>query len=238
MGIKERHERERETVRQAILDAARDLFVTEGYQHVSIRKIAERIEYSPAAIYSYFEGKDDIFFALAEDGFRLMHGMAVGAAPPGAPAIDTLRSILLSLFHFSQQHPEHYNLMFIDRSVPRIRAHYERFRFLVEMKQTAALVVDRCIAEGALPAGLDGMSVFRVLVAAVHGASAVSVCDRLGPGESAEALARDAVSLALRGLAAGEPLTFQACSPPQCLSSDDLPAVASSVTTSPSEVTT
>ena len=72
MGIKERQERDREAVRRAILDAARDLFVTEGYQNVSIRKIAERIEYSPAAIYGYFASKDDIFFALAEEGFRLL----------------------------------------------------------------------------------------------------------------------------------------------------------------------
>ena len=72
MGIKERQERDREAVRRAILDAARELFVTEGYQNVSIRKIAERIEYSPAAIYGYFPSKDDIFFALAEEGFRLL----------------------------------------------------------------------------------------------------------------------------------------------------------------------
>ncbi len=76
MGIKERQERDREAVRRAILDAARELFVAEGYQNVSIRKIAERIEYSPAAIYSYFPSKDDIFFALAEEGFRLLGGPA------------------------------------------------------------------------------------------------------------------------------------------------------------------
>jgi AcrR family transcriptional regulator len=52
MGIRERQDRERQAVRHAILEAARDLFVAEGYRNVSIRKIAERIEYSPAAIYS------------------------------------------------------------------------------------------------------------------------------------------------------------------------------------------
>ena len=54
MGIRERQDRERHAVREAILTSARDLFVAEGYAQVSIRKIAERIEYSPAAIYSYF----------------------------------------------------------------------------------------------------------------------------------------------------------------------------------------
>jgi AcrR family transcriptional regulator len=75
LGVKERQEREREAVSRSILDAARDLFVAEGYHNVSIRKIAERIEYSPAAIYGYFPSKDDIFFALAEEGFRTLLAM-------------------------------------------------------------------------------------------------------------------------------------------------------------------
>src|SRR5213592_2311923 len=85
MGIKERQERDREAVRRAILDAARELFVVEGYSNVSIRKIAERIEYSPAAIYSYFPCKDDIFFALAEEGFRLL-GDPAGASTALEPS--------------------------------------------------------------------------------------------------------------------------------------------------------
>ena len=68
MGTKERQDRERQAVTASILNAARDLFVAEGYQSVSIRRIAERIEYSPAAIYSYYAGKDDIFLALAAEG--------------------------------------------------------------------------------------------------------------------------------------------------------------------------
>ena len=68
MGIKERHERDREAVRRSILDAARELFVSEGYRNVSIRKIAEKIEYSPAALYGYFPSKDDIFYALEHLG--------------------------------------------------------------------------------------------------------------------------------------------------------------------------
>src|SRR5436190_938449 len=81
MGIKERQERDREAVRRAILDAARDLFVSEGYNNVSMRKIAERIEYSPASIYSYFPSKDDIFFERAEEGFRLLSDPARAGRP-------------------------------------------------------------------------------------------------------------------------------------------------------------
>ena len=99
MGVKERQEREREAVSRAILDAARDLFVAEGYRNVSIRKIAERIEYSPAAIYSYFPSKDDIFFALAEEGFRVLLDSSAATRPREDDAkpdpVDAIRSALM-----------------------------------------------------------------------------------------------------------------------------------------------
>src|SRR5579864_4806115 len=103
MGIKERQERDREAVQRAILDAARDLFVAEGFRNVSIRKIAERIEYSPAAIYGYFPSKDDIFFALAEEGSRLLGdpGSADARDELGAlEPLERLRVIFTRLHRF------------------------------------------------------------------------------------------------------------------------------------------
>src|ERR1041385_8259932 len=117
MGIKERHERDRESVRRAILDAARELFVAEGFPNVSIRKIAERIEYSPAAIYGYFPSKDDIFFALAEEGFHLLgdpyaeeHRRQRESLKP----LERIRAIFWRVYEFSRQHPQYFELMFVD----------------------------------------------------------------------------------------------------------------------------
>ena len=138
MGVKERQEREREAVSRAILDAARDLFVAEGYQNVSIRKIADRIEYSPAAIYSYFPSKDDIFFALAEDGFRLLFAPECpgeAAIAETSEPIDGVRAAFWHFYRFSRTHPEYFALMFVDRSVPRISQPGERFAFLSSMKE-------------------------------------------------------------------------------------------------------
>ena len=132
MGLKERQERDREAVSRAILDAARDLFVAEGYQNVSMRKIAERIEYSPAAIYGYFPSKDDIFFALAEEGFRLLIGQTSLERPPPGPTsilLDCIRQALMRVYEFSKSHPEYFALMFLDRSVPRISKGLAAVRF-------------------------------------------------------------------------------------------------------------
>src|SRR5829696_1177449 len=146
LGVKERQEREREATARAILDAARELFVAEGYQEVSIRKIAEKIEYSPAAIYSYFASKDDIFFALAEEGFRLL--FSYGASPrPSAPGdpLDTLRAMFWRYYEFSREHPEYFALMFIDRSVPRISRDWERFGFVGDAKHDMLARIQKAI---------------------------------------------------------------------------------------------
>jgi AcrR family transcriptional regulator len=213
LGVKERHEREREAVARAILDAARELFVAEGYQNVSIRKIAEKIEYSPAAIYGYFASKDDIFLALAEEGFRLL--FAGGWDPePETPSLDTLRAGLMRFYEFSKTHPEYYALMFVDRSVPKISHDWNRFGFVRDMRQTMASAVQSLVAAGDFPAGTDAHSVFRILVAAVHGVALMRLAERLAPGEDADALARDTLEACLTGLRAGITHSFQ---PKKCI---------------------
>ena len=189
---------------RSILDAARELFVTHGYHEVSIRKIADRIEYSPAAIYGYFPSKDDIFFALAEEGFRLLFSYAhcIETAPDDDPA-DTLRRIFWRYYEFSKEHPEYFALMFLDRSVPRIRDHWDRFGFVGEMKHDMVGRIQQAVAAGACPADTPAHTVFRLLLTAAHGAAALRLCDRLAPGEDGDALARASIDAALLGLKAG-----------------------------------
>ena len=201
MGIKERHERDREAVRRAILDAARDLFVSEGYENVSMRKIAERIEYSPAAIYSYFPSKDEIFIALAEEGVRLLADCSA-ESPEGLPAIDRLRSIVLRLYRFSERHPQYFALMFVDRTVPRICREYERFAFAREMRQELTAELEHAAAEGVLPRTNSGPAVFRILTMGVLGVAVMRLSGRLTP-EHAEALVNDVLTVALAGLKTG-----------------------------------
>jgi AcrR family transcriptional regulator len=209
MGIKERQERDREAVRRAILDAARELFVDEGYQNVSIRKIAERIEYSPAAIYSYFPSKDDIFFALAEEGFRLL-GNPVEPASQGADPLDRIRRIFWRLYEFSREHPQYFALMFVDRSVPRITREYERFAFIRDMRSHIIAQIQHGIDAKRLPANVDPGVAFRLLTIGVLGVAVMRLSDRLKPGEDADTLAGDVLSVTLAGLQAGVALRSKA----------------------------
>jgi AcrR family transcriptional regulator len=218
LGVKERQERDREAVSRAILDAARELFVTHGYHEVSIRKIAERIEYSPAAIYGYFPSKDDIFFALAEEGFRLL--FSYGATPPDVPAepLDALRGMFWRYYEFSKEHPEYFALMFLDRSVPRISKNWNRFGFVGEMRHEMIARIQRAIEAGAFPAGTPPECVFRVALASVHGAATMRLCDRLADGEDADMLARLTLDTSLAGLRAGAGLGHEPF--PPCVHSE------------------
>jgi AcrR family transcriptional regulator len=208
LGVKERQEREREAVARSILDAARELFVAEGYQNVSIRKIADRIEYSPAAIYSYFPSKDDIFFALAEEGFHILFSSADQDIDPGADGLDALRRPFWHFYQFSRTHPEYFALMFVDRSVPRISQHWQRFSFVGVMKGHLSALIQRAVDAGHLPQGTDPHAVFRILSAAMVGAGVMQLCNRLAPGEDGDALAHDVLEAAVTGLRHGFTTTF------------------------------
>lgn len=206
MGVKERHEREREAIARAILDAARELFVAEGYQNVSIRKIADKIEYSPAAIYSYFPSKDDIFLALAEEGFRLLSRSAEECLPGPSPSpVDRVRAAFFNIYNFSKTHPEYHWLMFLDRSVPKISKDWQRFAFVQEMRGTVTSWIREAIDGRDFPAGSSPEVIFRVLFVTILGAC---LCDRMAPGEDADALAGVALDAALTGLRTGFPYSY------------------------------
>lgn len=216
MGIKERQDRERQAVRDSILEAARDLFITEGYRHVSIRKIAERIEYSPAAIYSYFPGKDDIFFALAEEGFRRLDEKVRGStAVADAPPLDRLRRCWWSFYEFSKEQPQYFELMFVDRSVPSIKDKWGDFEVLRDLMMHVEALTQQVIEAGDLPADVNACVAMHVFWAALMGPSVLGLGGRMPPDEDVDALARDVLESTLAGLKSGVRPTFLPCEQPQ-----------------------
>jgi AcrR family transcriptional regulator len=224
MGIKERQERDREAVRRSILDAARELFVAEGYQNVSIRKVAERIEYSPAAIYSYFPSKDDIFFDLAEEGFRLLSHVAPEDEARYAllNPLERVRARFWHLYTFSREQPQYFSLIFLDRSVPRISREYERFAFARAGREKLLDDVRACIASNLLPETIDANSAFRLMSMGLFGVATLRLSGRITRTEDADALAADMLDTVIAGLQSGITLRASAV-----LCPDDAPHTTS-----------
>ncbi len=202
MGRVERQLQAREATRRAILDAARELFVADGYAQVSMRNIATRVEYSPGAIYGYFPGKDDIFFALAEEGFRILEA-AHGDASESDDPLDDLRATAWRLYVFSKEQPQYFALMFLDRHVPRIGRECERFAFLSRFRDRMFARIRQCIEDGLLPPDVDAHVALRLLFAPIFGLVTLAMSQRLAPGEDPDLLVHAAIETMLAGLRAG-----------------------------------
>lgn len=112
MSTGKRRERDREAMRRRILDAAKQLFVREGFDNVSMRRIASRIEYSPAALYRYFKNKREILSVLREEGFVRLVAQQEASRQACPDPLERLRTGMAKYIRFALAEPDHYQLMF------------------------------------------------------------------------------------------------------------------------------
>lgn len=112
MPIPTRRERERAQREKLIITAARELAEAEGWQAVTTRRLAERIEYSQPVLYSHFKGMDAIMAAVAVEGFAELADelrAARTAAPDTHRALAAISAVYTA---FADRHPAVYDAMF------------------------------------------------------------------------------------------------------------------------------
>lgn len=112
MGTAERRAREKDELRRRILEAATALFLEQGYESVSMRKIADRIEYAPSTIYLYFKDKVELVSSICFETFSELDRRLESILSLGLPPIETLRRSLIDYIYFGLEHPSHYTFVF------------------------------------------------------------------------------------------------------------------------------
>jgi len=112
MGIAERRLRQKEEIRSKILATAWQLVKEDGWQSLSIRKIAEAIEYSVPVIYDHFENKEAILLEFGKEGFGLLIRKLQQAKKKSSDPAEQLRAIADAYWSFAFKNNEHYQLMF------------------------------------------------------------------------------------------------------------------------------
>jgi len=113
MGIVERKSRQKQALRERILDAARRIVMREGFAALSMRKIADAIEYSPATLYLHFASRDEIAQALCAEGYAQLLATFVPLAQIADPA-ERLKALGRAYVAFGVAHPETYRLIFME----------------------------------------------------------------------------------------------------------------------------
>lgn len=171
MGSTERRARERAEMRQRILDAARHLFASEGYEAVTLRKVADCIEYCPATIYKYFEDKDAMVRALVEDDFAMVMATIRPSMEKQTP-LERLRSFGRAYIEMGLVQPNHYRLMFMTPLLPVDDPLFRKKRADPQTDSYGLFlsVVQECIDAGLFRADVtDASFVAQTLWAGLHG---------------------------------------------------------------------
>lgn len=199
MGVVERRARHKTELKQQILDAAREVFITEGYRNVSMRKIAERIEYSPTTIYLYFRDKADLLRSLTEETFsRLAESFERIVLENGDP-LERLRKGLRAYIEFGLSNPNDYRVAFLLDHEPLLAqgrldetsmAH-RAYEFLRE-------TVEACVQSGRFRS-VDVETASQALWAAAHGITALLIVHPDFPWAGREALVDCVIETSISG---------------------------------------
>ncbi len=112
MGSKERIARVKEETRLNILDAALDIVKEEGWNSLSMRKIAEKIEYTAPIIYEYFANKEGILLELTRKGYIILAGEVRAALKKNNDAAEQLEAMWIAYWNFAFKYKELYQLMY------------------------------------------------------------------------------------------------------------------------------
>lgn len=111
-------ERRKRKVRDAIIEAAEDVFAVEGEAGLSMRRLADRIDYSPAAIYKYFASKDELLAEIREQFFERLIARLADAKKDQASDADRFRAGLRAYIQTGLENPNHYRMAFSNLNGP------------------------------------------------------------------------------------------------------------------------
>lgn len=173
MGIAERKSRERADREERIVTAARLIAEKEGWDAVTIRRLAKEIEYSQPVLYSHFENRDAIVAAVAVEGFVELGAALQAAAGEGNGGRNTLMDIAMAYFAFAQSRPSLYEAMFILPSQLRFAQADTRPELRAGFEALAAAVSPFCA---------DAEIVTETFWAALHGLVELERSGRIRPG--------------------------------------------------------
>ncbi|MCB9307229.1 MAG: TetR/AcrR family transcriptional regulator [Lewinellaceae bacterium] len=198
MGITSRKEREKMEMRKRILDAALHLFRERGYDGVSIRNIAEAIEYSPATIYLYYKDKSEIFFALQFEAAAVKRDHLLPVAGIESPW-ERLIEFGRRYIDFGMKHPDLYDLLFITRTPMESIENQECWKLGVASHSFFVETVQACV-DARFFKSTDTETIAYTLWCHAHGLVSLFIRERMRmyPEEKRAALAKKSFEMIVK----------------------------------------
>ena len=196
-------------LRTAVLDAARQQLVREGYRDLSMRDVASAVGCSVSSIYLYFAGKDELVHTLMDEGFerwyRRQRELIDAAGTPEA----RLEAVCRAYVEFGLANPEFYEIMYMFHSDRMARYPKELFR---RARRNLELMAELIVAYApeAVPTADDARIRSTALWATLHGIVSTIISDRLDRGIERARYIEGTIRYALAGVRHAEPETARA----------------------------
>jgi AcrR family transcriptional regulator len=190
LGIRERRQRQRETLRSGILAAAREIASTEGWRAVTIRKIAGIIEYSPPVVYEYFDSKEDLLLELVRIGYAGQLEAIEKARDASEDPEEALLGMSRAWCRFAFEAPDLYQVMYglggVSTPTTELRKEGEK------IAETMAEMLREVLAKNGKETD-DAWEKVTIAWGTLHGLVALALADRIPTGEETERLVDRAV---------------------------------------------
>jgi len=199
MGIAERKIRQKEEVKASILNAAWQLVKVEGWQALSIRKIADAIEYSVPVIYDHFENKEAILLEFTKRGFRLLTTELNAAKDKESDPARQLEAMAYAYWNFAFEHKEYYQLMY-GLGMPGC----ETVNRIEELKSFTSLIVSTIqkLAEASKNSKIDRFLKLHTFWSMLHGLVSINMMNKEHKDELSTMVMKDFISGFLAGFRA------------------------------------
>lgn len=181
MGIIERKLRHKEEIYSGILAAAWHMVITEGWQSLSIRKIADAIEYSIPVIYNHFENKEAILLEFSKEGFQKLAVVLEEAKTSVVSPFEQLNAMADAYWDFAFEHKEYYQLMF-GLGIPAC----EMVNQITEMKEMTCILIStiKSALESAGNTTTDVQLKFKTYWSILHGLVSIQMIEKDGKPDS------------------------------------------------------
>jgi AcrR family transcriptional regulator len=171
-----RREQEKESLRRIILDAAGELFLEQGYEGFSMRRVAERLGYSATTIYRYYEDKDDLLFAVVNEGFSEFARQLKEASEGVSNPLKRLEALWHAYVRFGLNNPVYYQVMFMQRADLLFKSQSSQTGPMIESFGELQRAVRAAMDAGVMKRG-DVETYSRVIWSLVHGVTALALAD-------------------------------------------------------------
>jgi AcrR family transcriptional regulator len=204
-AISRRHQH-KEQLRRAILDAARKIFVADGYENFSMRKLAQRIEYSPGNVYLYFKNKEELFRCLVEESFeRLLQTLtSLQSGQQRSDVAEELKRGMWAYVEFGLRNPNDYRFAFMlqppsQKKPYKLHPAFDMLRHMVR----------RCVEAQRFPTA-DVETTAQALWAAVHGITSLLIQRPAFPWVAKKKVIAQVINSAIDSLLAPRPASTEA----------------------------